>query len=157
VKGQQDASNSSRRGREGGGGAALARITNGVAAAAVALVRERDVAWGGRRRRNWRHKRHKLRWGAAGADDEGSSVNFHPPQMWSKRCERYIQFFGLQKGRYQLTVCVRCQRQARARLEAEDDEGQTPLPSAVSFGHSDVVCSRAIATRDKMGRTGSSR
>jgi hypothetical protein len=62
VKGQQDASNSSRRGREGGGGAALARITNGVAAAAVALVRERDVAWGGRRRRNWRHK---LRWGGS--------------------------------------------------------------------------------------------
>ena len=35
--------------------------------------------------------------------------------------------------------CVRALLVAGARLEAEDDEGQTPLLSAVSFGHSDVV------------------
>ena len=35
--------------------------------------------------------------------------------------------------------CVRALLAAGARLEAEDDEGQTPLLSAVSFGHSDVV------------------
>jgi hypothetical protein len=35
--------------------------------------------------------------------------------------------------------CVRALLAAGARLEGEDDEGQTPLLSAVSFGHSDVV------------------
>jgi ankyrin repeat protein len=55
--------------------------------------------------------------------------------------------------------CARALLAAGARLDAEDDEGQTPLLSAVSFGHSDVVELLLAegadpAKRDKMGRTG---